>query len=128
MTEANVEGAERSAAALTEAVLDEEAARLAAQAQAAEANVLSDDQLPGVGQEPMSLRQGVEIGGLALLVLLSLLNAVDQLDNGVVGVLAPDIKKTLHTTDAVIAVATVGGTLFMIAGGLVLGRLADNGK
>jgi ABC-type branched-subunit amino acid transport system ATPase component len=115
-----------SAAALTQAVLDEEATRLAEQAQAAEARVLDDDQLPGVGDAPMTLRQGLEVGGLALLTLLALLNAVDQLDTGAVSVLAPDIKKSLGTTDAVIAVATVGATVFMIAGGLWLGRLADN--
>jgi ABC-type branched-subunit amino acid transport system ATPase component/predicted MFS family arabinose efflux permease len=121
--EGEVEG---SAASLTQAVLDEEAARLTEQADAAEARVLADEELPGVGDAAMSLREGVNIGGLGLLSVLALLNAVDQLDNGAVAVLAPDIKKSLHTTDAVIAVATVGGTLFMIAGGLVLGRLADN--
>ena len=125
MTDANPD---TSAAALTQAVLDEEAARLTEQAHAAEARVLADNELPGVGDAPMSLREGVQIGGLALLTVLALLNAVDQLDSGAVGVLAPDIKNSLHTTDAVIAVATVGGTLFMVAGGLWLGRLADRGR
>ncbi|HWS45623.1 MAG TPA: MFS transporter, partial [Acidimicrobiia bacterium] len=125
MTDANPD---TSAAALTRAVLDEEAARLTEQAHAAEARVLADNELPGVGDAPMSLREGVQIGGLALLTVLALLNAVDQLDSGAVGVLAPDIKNSLHTTDAVIAVATVGGTLFMVAGGLWLGRLADRGR
>jgi ABC-type branched-subunit amino acid transport system ATPase component/predicted MFS family arabinose efflux permease len=115
-----------SAAALTQAVLDEEAQRLELQADAAEARVLADDELPGVGDEPVSLREGVRIGGAGLLVVLAALNAVDQLDNGVVSLLAPDIKRSLHTSDAVIAVATIGGSLFLIAGGLVLGRLADN--
>jgi ABC-type branched-subunit amino acid transport system ATPase component/predicted MFS family arabinose efflux permease len=117
-----------TAAALTQAVLDEEAARLAEQAESAEARVLEDDELPGVGDEEMTLRQGVRAGGLGLLAVLALLNAVDQLDAGVVSILAPDIKRSLGTTDAVIAVATVGATVFMIAGGLILGRLADNGK
>jgi ABC-type branched-subunit amino acid transport system ATPase component/predicted MFS family arabinose efflux permease len=119
-------GAPTSAASLTAAVLDEEAARLAEQAQAAEARVLDDQELYGVGDEPMTLRQGVSIGGLAMLSVLALLNAVDQLDSGAVGVLAPDVKKTLGTSDGVIAVATVGGTLTLVAGGLLLGRLADN--
>src|SRR3954452_6166805 len=114
---------EGSAAALTQIVLDEEAQRLAAQADASESRVLTDEELPGVGDASMTLRQGVRIGGLSLLAVLALLNAVDQLDAGVVGILAPDIKRSLHTTDAVIAVATVGGTVFMIAGGLALGRL-----
>jgi ABC-type branched-subunit amino acid transport system ATPase component/predicted MFS family arabinose efflux permease len=125
MTERSDEG---SAATLTQAVLDEESARLSAQAEAAERRVLADEALPGVGDDAMSLRTGVRVGGLALLSVLALLNAVDQLDTGAVGVLAPDIKKSLHTTDGVIAIATVGGTLFMIAAGLVLGRLADRGR
>jgi ABC-type branched-subunit amino acid transport system ATPase component/predicted MFS family arabinose efflux permease len=117
-----------TAAALTQIVLDEEADRLAAQAAASEANVLADDELPGVGDESMTLRQGLRIGGFSLLAVLALLNAVDQLDAGVVSILAPDIKRSLDTTDAVIAVATVGATLFLIVGGLALGRLADNGR
>jgi ABC-type branched-subunit amino acid transport system ATPase component/predicted MFS family arabinose efflux permease len=117
-----------TAAALTQTVLDEEAARLAEQAESAEARLLDDDQLPGVGDEELTLRQGVRVGGLSLLAVLSLLNAVDQLDAGVVSILAPDIKRSLHTTDAVIAVATVGASVFLIAGGLALGRLADNGR
>jgi ABC-type branched-subunit amino acid transport system ATPase component/predicted MFS family arabinose efflux permease len=117
-----------TAADLTAAVLDEESERLAAQAEAAEARVLADDELPGVGDRAMSLREGVRVGGLALLGVLAVLNAVDQLDAGVVGILAPDIKRSLGTTDAVIAVATVGATVFMIAGGLILGRMADNGR
>jgi ABC-type branched-subunit amino acid transport system ATPase component len=117
-----------SAADLTRAVLDEEAVRLEEQARAAEQRVLADDELPGVGDEAMTLKQGVRVGGLSLLAILAALNAVDQLDAGVVSILAPDIKRSLDTTDAVIAVATVGTTLFIIAGGLVLGRLADNGR
>jgi ABC-type branched-subunit amino acid transport system ATPase component/predicted MFS family arabinose efflux permease len=116
-----------SATTLTRAVLDEEADRLAAQAEAAEARVLGDDELPGVGDEAMTLRHGLRVGGVSLLAVLASLHAVDQLDTGVVSILAPDIKESLGTTDAVIAVATVGATLFMIVGGLLLGRLADNG-
>src|SRR5690348_8628618 len=118
-----------SAAALTQAVLDEEAERLARQAEADEVEVLDDAQLPGVGDEAMSLREGTRAGaGTVLLAVLSVLAAVDALDNGVGSVLAPDIKKALHTTDAVIAVSTVAGSVFMIAGALLLGRLADNGR
>lgn len=117
---------EFSAAALTQAVLDEEAVRLAEQARADASRVLADEELPGVGDEAMTLREGLRHGGAALLVALTALNVMDQLDSGIVGILAPDIKRTLHTSDGVITVATVGGSLFMIAGGLALGRLADN--
>lgn len=115
-----------SAATLTQAVLDEEAERLARQAAADEVEVLDDEQLPGVGDQAMSLREGVGIGGVTLLAVFSALAAVDQLDNGVGGVLAPDIRKTLHMSNGVIAVTTVAGSVFAIVGGLVLGRLADN--
>ena len=101
---------------------------MAGQTASEEARVLTDEELPGVGDAEMSLRQGVEAGGLALLVLLAALNAVDQLYGGAVGILAPDIRKSLHMSNTLIAVATVGGTLFLILGGLVLGRLADNGR
>ncbi|HEX4822649.1 MAG TPA: MFS transporter [Acidimicrobiales bacterium] len=118
-----------SAASLTQAVLDEEADRLARQADADEIEVLDDQQLPGVGDAAMSLREGTRAGaGVALLAVLSVLAAVDSLDNGVGGVLAPEIKKTLHTSDAVIAVSTVAGSVFMIVGALLLGRLGDNGR
>jgi hypothetical protein len=56
-----------SAAVLTHALLDEEATRLGEQAQAAKARVLADEELPGVGDASMSLREAVQIGGLALL-------------------------------------------------------------
>jgi ABC-type branched-subunit amino acid transport system ATPase component/sugar phosphate permease len=118
--------AETSAADLTQAVLDEEAARLAAQAAADEDRVLEDEELPGVGDESLTLKQGLQVGGFSLLTILSLLNAVDQLDNGAGAILAPDIKKSLDMSDTVIAVSTVAGTVFMIGAGLVLGRIADN--
>jgi ABC-type branched-subunit amino acid transport system ATPase component/sugar phosphate permease len=119
------EAAAPSVELLTRAVLDEEASRLAEQAAASEARVLDEAELPGVGDDAMSLREGVAVGGLMLLAVISALNAVDQLDGGVVGVLAPDIRKSLHMSNAVISVATVGGSLFLIAGGLVMGLLAD---
>src|SRR6185503_14921028 len=100
--------------------------RLAEQAAAAEQRVLADDELPGVGDEELTLRQGIGIGGPAILLVLAALNALDQLDTGAASILAPDIRKSLHMSDAVIAVATVAGAVFLIAGGLVLGRLADN--
>ncbi len=114
-----------SLAALTQTVLDEEAARLEAQRASDESRVYADHELPGVGDEELTLRDGLRVGGSSLLVVLSALHLVDQLDAGAVGILAPDIKRSLDTSDAVIAVATVGGTLFMIVGGLLLGRLAD---
>jgi ABC-type branched-subunit amino acid transport system ATPase component len=115
-----------SAASLTQAVLDEESDRLAGQAAAAEGRVLADGELPGVGDEELTLRESLKIGGASILGVLSALAVVDQLVNGGLGILAPDIQRSLHTSDAVIAVCTVAGTLLTVVGGLVLGRLADS--
>jgi ABC-type branched-subunit amino acid transport system ATPase component len=117
---------EPSAASLTQVVLDEEADRIAAQAAEAQARVLADEELPGVGDEELSLRDGLRIGGPSLLLLLAGLAAVDQLDAGGLNIVVPDIKRSLGVSDAVITVSTVGATLFLIVGGLVIGRLADN--
>jgi ABC-type branched-subunit amino acid transport system ATPase component/sugar phosphate permease len=126
MTAVESSTVESSAADLTQTVLDEEAARLTLQSQADEARVLDDAELPGVGDESLTLRQGVQIGGFSLLAVLMALNVVDQLETGATSILAPDIKRSLDMSDATIAVATVGGTVFMIGAGLVLGRLADS--
>jgi ABC-type branched-subunit amino acid transport system ATPase component/sugar phosphate permease len=117
-----------SAVALTAAVLDEEAARLATQAAAEEGQVLDDSELPGVGDEPLTLRQAIGVGGVSVLTVVALINMVDGLTNGVGSILAPDIKRSLHLSNAGISVITVAGSVFLIAGGLVLGRFADNRK
>ena len=57
--------AEPVAAALTAAVLDEEAARQAGHADHAAEVVFADDLLPGVGSEEMPLREGLACCGLA---------------------------------------------------------------
>ncbi len=119
---------EGSASSLTQAVLDGEAERLADQAESAEARVLNDEELPGVGGAAMSLRDGVKVGGAKLLAVLAALNVVDQLDTRVAPVLAPDIKRSLHMSTGAIAISSVGGTLFLVVGGLFFGRIADRNR
>ncbi len=129
MGEAN--GSESSASAdlaasdLTAALLDEEASRLEAERADHAVAVRADEELPGVGEESMSLRQGIAVGGTSTIAMLALLNGLDELEREAATLLAPDIQKTLGVSDLVIAVITVGGMALLSVGGLVLARLAD---
>ena len=116
---------EASAADLTAALLDEEAARLQAEAAQREVAVRPDEELPGVGEETMSLRAGIAAGGSSTIAMLALLNGLDELEREAATLLAPDIQDTLGVSDLVIAVITVGGLALIAVGGLLLGRLAD---
>lgn len=117
---------ETAASALTEAVLAGEAERLAEQKVASEPQVLRDDELPGVGDDAMTLLEGIRAGGFATIALLAALNAFDELDVAAASLLAPEIQDTLGVSDATIAVITVGGSVLLIVGGLVMARLADS--
>jgi ABC-type branched-subunit amino acid transport system ATPase component/predicted MFS family arabinose efflux permease len=87
--------------------------------------VLPDDLLPGVGAEPMELRSAVAIGGTAMIGVLFAMSFVDELDATAMAVLAPDIQRSLHTSDAVLgAIAGATGILFVI-GALPISALAD---
>ena len=55
---------------LATAVFEEEAKRLAEQEAKSEVVVLPDDLLPGVGEAPMTLKQGIQAGGASMLVVL----------------------------------------------------------
>jgi ABC-type branched-subunit amino acid transport system ATPase component/predicted MFS family arabinose efflux permease len=114
------------AAALAGSVLAEEAARQEAETASTETVVRADEDLPGVGDDTMSLKDGLAAGGVSTISALALLNAFDELDAAAATLLAPDIQDTLGVSDLVIAVTTVGGLIFVVAGGLVMGRLADN--
>ena len=114
-------------AALVATVLDEEAKRQAAQAaRDADAVVLPDDLLPGVGDEAMSLRKVIGAGGVSTIAVLCGLALADNLINmGAFQVLAPDIQKTFDLSDGAIGLigALAAFTLFITA--LPLGSLGD---
>ena len=93
---------EASAADLTAALLDEEAARLQAEAAQREVAVRPDEELPGVGEETMSLRAGIAAGGSSTIAMLALLNGLDELEREAATLLAPDIQDTLGVSDLVI--------------------------
>jgi ABC-type branched-subunit amino acid transport system ATPase component/sugar phosphate permease len=112
-------------ASLAGVVLDEEARRLADQAARAEVVVLPDDLLPGVGAEPMGLREAMRKGGSRTLVVLTLLHFVDELDRVALSVLAPDIQDTIGISDTVLgAIAGSAGAMFVL-GAVPMGTLAD---
>lgn len=114
-----------SAADLTAALLADEATRIEAEQAERAVTVRSDEHLPGVGDDHMTLRKGIAIGGTSTISMLALLNGLDELDREAATLLAPDIQKTLGVSDLVIALITVGGMALIAVGGLLLARLAD---
>ncbi|HXY94205.1 MAG TPA: ATP-binding protein [Acidimicrobiia bacterium] len=112
-----------SAAALSSRLLEEEALR--EEQQAAIAIALDDDQIPGVGAAAMTLREGLRIGGISMVVVLGLGQFIQWIDQAGFAVIAPDIQKSLHVSDAVIA--SIGGAfgVLYLGGAIPLSSLAD---
>ena len=88
-----------SAASLAATVLEEEAARQAAQDKAREQVIFPDDLLPGVNAEPMSLRARPGKGGWWMFVVLTALNSLDELEGAAINVLAPEIRRTFGISE-----------------------------
>ena len=60
-------------AALAAAVLEQEAERQETQAARSAVTVLPDDLLPGVGAEPMPMRETLQVGGVSMVLVLALI-------------------------------------------------------
>ncbi|MBQ89137.1 MAG: ABC transporter [Acidimicrobiaceae bacterium] len=118
------DGYTEDAAALAAAVLDEEAKRQAEQAKREAGVVLPDDLLPGVGEEPMSLREAFVVGGKGMAILLLLLNLVDELPR-TIRVLAPDIQRSLGISDTVLFGVFGFGGVALVLGTVPMAALAD---
>ncbi len=114
------------AAALAEAVLDAEAERQAEQEQ--KEVLFADDLLPGVGDEPLTLRQGLAVGGSFTFVVLLLLNALEQLEGAALSVLAPDIRDSFGVSSGVIVFISAAAGGFLVLGAVPMGWLADRYK
>ena len=100
------------AAALAAAVLEAEIRRT--EAAVVPEVVLADSELPGVGEDAMSLREALRLGGARTITILGLLGALQVMDGGVFNVLAPDIQKSLDVSDAVLgAIGGATGVLFV---------------
>jgi ABC-type branched-subunit amino acid transport system ATPase component/sugar phosphate permease len=112
-------------AALAAAVLAEEAKRQEEQAARSEVTVLPDDLLPGVGAEPMSLRETIKVGGSSMVIVLALINVAEYFERHANGLLAPDIQETLNVSDTtLIGIGLVSG-LALVLGAIPLAWLAD---
>jgi ABC-type branched-subunit amino acid transport system ATPase component/predicted MFS family arabinose efflux permease len=117
-----------TAAGMAQAVLDAETARRAEQAAADDAVVLPDDLLPGVGEDELTLKQGLAVGGAFTFWLLLILNSLDELESAALGILAPDIRDTLGVSNGVIVVISVASGAFLVLGSPLMGALADRYK
>jgi ABC-type branched-subunit amino acid transport system ATPase component/predicted MFS family arabinose efflux permease len=115
-------------AALAQAVLEEEAARQQAQALAHEGVIFPDDLLPGVGSEPLTLKQGLSVGGVWLFVVLCAINALDELEVAAISVLAPDIQETFGVSEGVVVFIATASSTFFVLGAVPMGWLADRVK
>ena len=113
------------AAALTAVVVAEEEARRAAQAAAEAGELLPDDLLPGVGGTPMPLREGVKIGGLAMIVSLLLVNVIETFDNVALQTLGPDIQKSLDVSKTTLQGITSLSGVVLVLSTLPFAWLAD---
>ena len=120
-------GAGPSVADLAGAILDEEAKRRAEQAERDAETVLPDDLLPGVGDEPMTLREGLRAGGKATLVVMFILAFIDELPRAV-RVLAPDIQNSLNISDTVLFGILGFGGVTLVLGAVPMAALADRVK
>ncbi len=114
-----------TAASLTAAVLGEEAARRQSRLAASRDPETADRTLPGVGDEAVTLREGLTTGGAYTFVVLLLLNGLDELEVAATTVLAPDIRDALGVSDGTIVFITAATAAFLVLGALPLGWLAD---
>jgi ABC-type branched-subunit amino acid transport system ATPase component/predicted MFS family arabinose efflux permease len=109
-------------AALAEAILDQEAQR---ESSRPDDVLFADDLLPGVGTEPLTLRQGLARGGRFTFFLLLALVALDELEGAALGVLAPDIRDTFGMSNGAIVFLSAAAGSFLVLGALPMGLLAD---
>lgn len=106
---------------LTDRLVDEDAARATQPGDA----VFAADLLPGVGDEPMALRDGLKAGGAMTFVVLLILNSLDELETAALTILAPDIRDSFGISDGAITFIASASAAFIVLGAFPLGWLAD---
>lgn len=116
-----------SASSLAATVLAEETKRRVAQAERDAVTILPDDLLPGVGDEPMSLREAIKVGGTSMVLFMFLLNVIDDLPRAI-RVLAPDIQRTFDISDTTLTGVLSFGGVALVLGAVPMARLADRIK
>ena len=123
--EANQPRDANDAASLAENILEEEAKRQEELKKKDSDIILPDDLLPGVGEKPLTLKEGVRAGGLQMMLILFFLNVVDEFDRVAIAVLAPDIQKTFNVSDTVLLGVVGFGGIALVLGSVPLAWLAD---
>jgi ABC-type branched-subunit amino acid transport system ATPase component/predicted MFS family arabinose efflux permease len=111
-------------AAYTASILDEQARRDDERA-TAKPVLFADELLPGVGDAPLSFREGLAKGGLYTYVVLTILNSLDELESGVFNVLGPEIQQTFGVSDGAIVFLGTASIAFFVLGAVPFGWLAD---
>jgi ABC-type branched-subunit amino acid transport system ATPase component/predicted MFS family arabinose efflux permease len=81
--------------------------------------------LPGVGGEPMTLRDGLAKGGYMTFIVLLLLNSLDELESSVFNVLGPNIGDSFGVSDGTIAFLGSASAAFFVLGAVPFGWLTD---
>ena len=117
-----------SVASLAATVLDEEAARQAAQEKAREQIIFPDDLLPGVNAEQLTLRQGLRSGGWLMFIVLTAIVSLDELESAAIYVLAPEIRRTFGISEGTIVFIGTASAAFFVLGAVPMGWLADRVK
>jgi ABC-type branched-subunit amino acid transport system ATPase component/predicted MFS family arabinose efflux permease len=112
-------------AALAAAVLAQEAERQEEQAARSAVTVLPDDLLPGVGAEPMPIRETLRVGGASMVLVLALISVAEQFERAAGGVLAPDVQDTLRISDTTLIGISAFGGVALVLGAVPLAWLAD---
>jgi ABC-type branched-subunit amino acid transport system ATPase component/predicted MFS family arabinose efflux permease len=122
------EVADGAVSSLAAAVLAEEEARIDARARDNERVVFPDELLPGVNAAPISLREGLRVGGYTMFVVLTLLNSLDELEGAAINVLAPEIRSTFGISEGTIVFISTASAAFFVLGAVPMGWLADRVK
>ena len=103
-------------ASITATILEEEEARKAALAEETAVTVLPDDLLPGVGDDEMTFREGVEKGGISMALVLLILSIVEEFDRVAITVLGPDIQDSLNISDTMLlGLGSFGGVVLVLS-------------
>ena len=111
-------------ASLTAGVLAQEARRTTDVAD--ETPAVAEEELPGVGDYALTLREGIVMGGgWYTFIVLLLLNSLDELEGAAMSVLGPDIGASLGVSDGLIVFITSASAAFVVLGSLPMGYLAD---
>jgi ABC-type branched-subunit amino acid transport system ATPase component/MFS family permease len=114
-----------SAADLAAALLDEEARRQA-EAHAVHAPApLHEEQLIGVGDDELSMKDILRVGGWSTLAVVFGLTFVDEFENVAISILGPDIQRSLHLSDTGLTLMKAAPGFLIVLAAIPVGLLAD---